>query len=195
MSQKPVDKRPALNTRAALWAIMRELGTFTAPELAKHTLYHVSTVKDYLQGLTAAGYLSLVPDAKHPTYHFDNARCPFDPPRVRKDGSAVTQGAGRKNLWRTAKILGEFTVLQLVEHAKTDTVRISDNEAADYVHHLHKAGYLTLAQGAKTSGGRAIYRFNRARYTGPLPPQVQRVKRVYDPNTKSVVWTGGADGK
>ena len=195
MAQKPVDQRHKLNTRAALWTVMRELGHFTASELAKHTLYHVSTVKDYLQGLAAAGYLSLDPGAKPPTYIFDQYKCPFDPPRVRKDGSAVTQGQGRKNLWRTAKILGEFSVLELVEHAKTDTVRISDKEAADYVYHLHKAGYLTIVQASSPAGRRARYRFNMSRNTGPLPPQVQRVKRVYDSNTKSVVWTGGADGK
>lgn len=195
MAQKPIDQRHKLNTREELWKIMRELGRFTAPELAKHTLYHVTTVKEYLTGLTAAGYLTLDPDAKHPTYIFDPERCPHDPPRVRKDGTTVTQGQGRKNLWRTAKIMGEFSVLQLVEHAKTEAVPISDNEAADYVNYLHKAGYLTIVLAASTKGGRARYRFNMARYTGPKPPQVQRVKRVYDPNTRKVVWEGGADAK
>ena len=33
-----------------------------------------------------------------------------------------------------------------------------------------------------------------SRYTGPLAPQVQRIKQVYDPNTRTVVW-GGSDGK
>jgi len=196
MSQKPVDKRSPLSTRAALWKIMRELGTFNGPELAKHTTYHLSTVKSYLQGLTAAGYLSIDPAVKTSvTYILDTTLAPADPPRVRKDGSQVTQGQGRKNLWRTAKIMGEFSVVELAVFASTDTVKVSEIEAADYVYHLVKAGYLTLVQASKTTGGRARYRTVPSRYSGPLAPQVQRVKQVYDPNTGAVVWSGGADGK
>jgi DNA-binding IclR family transcriptional regulator len=55
MSQTPIDQRHALNTRAALWAAMREMGSFTATELAHATRYNTSTVQTYLQGLAAAG--------------------------------------------------------------------------------------------------------------------------------------------
>ena len=195
MSQKPVDKRGNLDTREALWKVMLELKEFTAPELARHTRYHASTLSDYLKGLLAAGVVTLMPCTRHPVYCIDPATAPGLPPRVRKDGTLITQGAGRKNLWRTAKIMGEFSVVDLQVFASTDKVRISENEAADYVHYLVKAGYLTILKPARTRGGRARYRFDMSRYTGPQPPQVQRVRQVYDPNIGKVVWSGGTDGK
>ena len=187
MSQKPIDQRGILHTRAILWQVMREIHTFSAPELAKHTRYHASTISTYLQGLLAAGYLQAVQGTKPTAFTFaEQVTIPAEAPRVRKDGTAVTQGQGRKNLWRTAK---------MAVFASTPTVSIAEKDAACYVHYLHQAGYLVLVKASKTTGGRARYRFVMARYTGPLAPQVQRVKQVYDPNTGQVVWSGGADGR
>jgi hypothetical protein len=33
------------------------------------------------------------------------------------------------------------------------------------------------------------YRFLAARYSGPKPPMIQRIKAVYDPNRSEVVWS------
>ena len=194
MSQTPVNQRNALNTRAALWAAMRDLGSFTVTELAHATRYHTSTVQTYLQGLTAAGYLSVDTLSKPMKYTLEPELIVSTPPRVRKDGTLVTQGQGRKNLWRTAKILGEFSVPELRVFASTNTVEIKDSEAADYVSYLVKAGYLVVVTPAKGAKTRARYRFVMSRYTGPLAPQVQRIKQVWDPNTCTVVW-GGKDGQ
>ena len=194
MSQTPIDQRNVLNTREALWASMRDLGSFTAKDLAHSTMYHVSTVQTYLRGLVAAGYLSIDSTAKPAIYTLAPGLYITSPPRVRMDGSQVTQGQGRKNLWRTAKIMGEFSVKDLAVFASTSKVPIKESEAADYVYHLVKAGYLAVIQPAKARGGRARYKFLMSRYTGPLAPQVQRIKQVYDPNTRTVVW-GGSDGK
>jgi predicted transcriptional regulator len=195
MSQIPIDQRNALNTRAALWSAMRELGSFTVTELAHSTRYNTSTVQTYLQGLEAAGFLTSDPQTKPRKYTLPAPELIASaPPRVRKDGSIVTQGQGRKNLWRTMRILGEFSVAELRVFACTDTVQIKDNEASDYVHYLVKAGYLVVVTAAKAGKSRARYRFVMSRYTGPLAPQIQRVKQVWDPNTQTVVW-GGKDGK
>jgi hypothetical protein len=142
MSQAPVDQRHALNTRAALWSAMREMGSFTVVELAHSTRYNTSTVQTYVQGLVAARYLSVDPQSRPLKYTLEPELFVSTPPRVRKDGTLVTQGQGRKNLWRTAKILGEFSVPELRVFASTDSVQIKDSEAADYVHYLVKAGYL-----------------------------------------------------
>lgn len=194
MPQKPIDQRTNLDNREALWAQMLELKRFTAPELTKYVRYHVSTVTDYLKGLLAAGYLELDPDAKYPTYLIDPEKAPALPPRVRKDGSRVTQGQGRKNLWRAAKILGEFSIKELLMGAVTAEVKIKETEAEDYIHNLVLAGYIMVVISGSSKKGRSRYRFIQSSYTGPLPPQVQRVKQVYDPNIGKVVW-GGTDGK
>lgn len=192
MAQKPVDSRSKYTTREYLWEVMLKLKSFTANELTRHTRYNVSTIKSYLKGLAAAGYIvpELGVNRGHActTYLIDPETAPLEPPRVRADGTAVTQGQGRKNLWRTMKILKEFSVAELAAFASAGSVTVAEGEAATYVGWMVKAGFVSVIEQAKTTGGRARYRFNFDRYTGPKPPQIQRIDQVYDPNTGKVVW-------
>ena len=193
MSQKPIDKRPLLNTREHLWQTMLKLKEFTASELARQTLYHVSSVRSYLKGLTVAGYLQTkpLPGAVTGTiYTVDPKTAPLEPPKVREDGSVVTQGMGRYNMWRTMKMLKEFTVAQLAAFASTETVSVALPEAEYYIEYLCKAGYANLVAGSSPRS----YRFNADRYTGPKAPMIQRVLNVYDQNTGRVVWHSGKGG-
>lgn len=193
MAQKPVDSRPKYCTREHLWEVMLKLKSFTANGLTMHTRYHLSTIKSYLKGLAAAGIitpeLGVNRGQSFTTYLIDPETAPIEPPRVHADGTVVTQGQGRKNLWRTMKILKEFSVAELVAFASTGTVQVAEREAAAYVTWMMKAGYISCIEQGKTTGGRARYRFNMDRYTGPKPPQIQRVDQVYDPNTGTVVWS------
>lgn len=186
MAQKPVDKRSRLNTREYLWEVMLKLKSFTATGLTKETTYHTSTVMSYLKGLLAAGIIT------HDgiTYTIDPETAPADPPRVREDGTIVTQGMGRHNMWRTMKMLKEFTIAQLVAFASTETVTVAQSEAEYYSDYLCKAGYITLIEGASPRS----YRFNADRYTGPKAPMIQKVLNVYDQNTSRVVWQSGKGG-
>ena len=53
---------------------------------------------------------------------------------------------------------------------------------------LKRAGYVRVAKQADRRGGKEVVIFLAARDPGPLPPQIQRVKRVWDPNSERVVW-------
>ena len=186
MSQKPVDTRSQLTTRVHLWQVMRELGSFTATEVTKHTLYHLSTVKSYLKGLVAANIITL----DGTTYTIDPETAPYEPPRVREDGSVVTQGMGRHNMWRTMKMNKEFTIAFLVGLSETASVKIAISEAEYYCEYLCKAGYISLVEGASLRA----YRFNSDRYTGPKAPMIQKILNVFDQNTGKVVWQSGKGG-
>jgi hypothetical protein len=97
-------------------------------------------------------------------------------------------GRGREQMWQTMRALGSFTVADLFVAASTDDHPVAESEARTYCQMLQRAGYL--------SGGAAGYRL--VRYTGPLPPMIQRIKSVYDPNLKEVVWSseeGGHDAR
>lgn len=196
MAQKPIDKRSRLNTREHLWQVMLALKSFTVKDVARETLYHASTVGDYLNCLAAAGIIQK--EMTEPTrgiisvarYTIDPETAPAEPPRVRADGSIVTQGMGRHNMWRTMKMMKEFTVAQLVAFASTEVVTIALLEAEYYCDYLSKAGYISAVTG---SSPRA-YRFNADRYTGPKPPMIQRVLNVFDQNTGRVVWHSGKGG-
>ncbi|MFH1028856.1 MAG: hypothetical protein V1791_12710 [Pseudomonadota bacterium] len=194
MGQKPVDKRSKYNTREYLWQLMLELKTFSARQLVMETRYHLSSIKSYLKGLTAAGYLKAektTGPASTWWYTIDPETAPLEPPRVHADGTAVTQGQGRKNLWRTMKMQKEFTISQLIAFASTPTVKIALGEAEHYTEYLCRAGYVSLIEGTSPR----VYRFNSDRYTGPKAPMIQRVLNVYDANTGKVVWQSGQGGQ
>lgn len=191
MAQKPVDKRSKYNTREYLWEVMLGLKNFCARDLVLETRYHMSTIDSYLTGLTAAGHITVKKDAGPASrwiYTIDPETAPLEPPRVRQDGTAVTQGQGRKNIWRTMKILKEFSSAEVAAFASTPTVTVAEGEVATYLTWMVKAGFISVLEPGKTTGGRTRYRFNFDRYTGPKPPQIQRIDQVYDPNTGKVVW-------
>lgn len=180
---------PKPQGREAIWAKIRAFGTFTLRDLRDATDIKPRTITGYLTGLTAAGYLETALLDGRRTWRLVRDTG-IDAPRVRADGSEVRQGRGTENLWRTMKILGQFTVAELAATAATDEVAISELTARSYVKALARAGYLAVLPRAGQNDP-ARYRF--ARDTGPKPPQIQRVKLVFDPNTREQIAIDGAE--
>jgi hypothetical protein len=205
MAQKPIDKRHPLETRDAVWeAIRKAKGYFTARDIYKETRCSLYSVKEYLTALLNAGYLNVF-DAEAAGQAADTSKryllsrdCGVEAPRVRKDGTELTQGRSREQMWQIMRALGEFSALELAVNATTEQVAVAETEAKNYIYHLHKAGYLVMVKdgkpgGRSRSGELSRYRLIPSRYSGPKPPMVQRVKQVYDPNLKKVVWSSGGD--
>jgi len=202
MSRKPVDQQQPTECRQAIWDQIRAQNgaVFTLGDIAMHVHLDESSIQEYLQGLTAAGYLLA---KKEPLgkgsltiVHYCLARnVGYMAPRVRKNGSVVTMGRGRQQMWRVLPVLKTFTVVDLAYNASTPEHTVPETEAKDYIGHLHRAGYLIPAAPAK-AGKRQLWKLKPGMWTGPYPPQVQRTKQVYDPNLQRVVWsriTGGAE--
>ncbi len=187
MARKPANTISPLETRDALWASIRAFERpFTSRELRYETRCSTSQTGDFLKGLTAAGYLTT---EKDPTYNGPIARniytliwdCGVDAPRVRRDGSEVTQGRGREQMWETMRTLNRFTARDIHIFGSTDDHQIKLSEAKDYCFHLAKAGYLK----GDVKGYLLVKR------TGPKPPMIQRTKQVFDPNLNEIVWREG----
>lgn len=182
MSRKPINKMNDFDSREAIWRTIRQLKTFTVPQLHGETTLKIESVREYCQGLAAAGYIAKTDTpGKAITWQLVKD-CGVDAPRVRKDGTPVTQGRKRLQMWRTMKVLGQFTVRDLAVHASLEDSVIKEDDAADYLKHLCSAGYLAKSK----NGG---YRFMPSYNTGPKAPMIQRVQQVWDPNLKKVVWT------
>lgn len=183
MAPKPMDKRNGLDSRQALWEVIRRLQTFTLRTLREETVLKMDSVREYVFGLESAGFLRRQPRSEKPgtpnSWELVND-IGVEAPRVRKDGTLVTQGDGRKNMWEAMRILRTFTARELAVAASLPECRVKEQTAIDYAYHLCKAGYL------KKSGDG--YTFLPAAYTGPQPPQIQRTKRVWDPNQRKVRW-------
>ena len=200
MTRKPTRKPVHLEAqgpkgdRQSMWEVMRKLhkagqkitvldvwmlGAEWAPK---------GRVRDYVTGLVAAGYLRPVSAERGKTIQYELVKdCGLEAPRVRKDGTEVTQGRGREQMWRTIKIVGEFSCRDLAQAASTPDFQVAETTAKDYCMMLAGAGYLTTTRKG-CPGTPARYRLVPSRWTGPRAPMIQRLKQLYDPNTGEVVF-------
>lgn len=180
-------KRPP--GRQDIWAAIRQEVAqerlLTSARLAKLSHVRESDVRLYLGCLVKAGFMRVQPGTAPKEYLLlkDNGR---EAPRVRRDGT-ICPPTRRESMWRTMARLSTFSATTLAVAAGTEEVPVSEVDAADYIKHLHRAGYLAVVQAAAPGfQGRTVYRLSKR--TGGLPPQVLRTKAVYDPNTSKIEW-------
>lgn len=177
-------RRPADNAtpgRQEVWEAIR-LGRnfFTLASLIDATGANRKTIEDYLRCLEPAGVIQRAGDSG---FRLIDDRG-HHAPRLNRKGEPVTQGAGVDNMWRSMRMLGQFDARAIAVHSTTMTVTVSEATAKAYVGMLVRTGYLRVVVKAVPGKRPAVYRL--VRNSGPKPPQVQRVKHVYDPNTKEV---------
>jgi len=173
-----------------IWAQIRVQREFSIRNL-RGSLGVISntSVKNYVISLCNGGYLKAIENSS-PIQYALIKDCGIEAPRLRKDGSHVTQGGANENMWRTAKILKTFDWMDLMRIASTETNPIKEETAKRYVNVLHKARYLIRLRG-RAPGTRAIYRFNTMMNTGNRAPKIQRDKSLYDPNLDRIVYEKG----
>lgn len=191
MTIKKAGRRPAnapTPGRHEIWQAIRDIGeVFTITDLVDRTRANRKTVADYLRCLVPGGIVAEVGDDG---FTLVNDRG-FHAPRLNRQGQPVTQGAGTENIWRSMRGLTEFTPRDLAAHSTTPDVSVTEWTAKSYCSMLMRTGYLRVVKKADPSkGSQAIYRL--IRNSGPKPPQIQRVKRVFDPNTGKVYDQGTA---
>ncbi|NAW33208.1 hypothetical protein [Halomonas alimentaria] len=209
MSRKPVhlEAQGPKGDRQAMWETLRCLHLSGEPITIRDVWLVLppetprGRVRDYLVGLERAGYLERLaePSKSGEAVRYRLARdVGVEAPRVTKQGRHVTQGLAREQLWRTLKILGEFSAAELADAASTHRVPVAEASAVEYCHYLERAGYLRLTRQAGPAVA-ARYRLVPSRWSGPRPPMIQRVKQLFDPNLGEVVYSrdpsveGGAE--
>lgn len=187
-----------LTGREAVWTIIRQLGQFSiidielkAESLKDCDKVNRETIRTYITGLEAAGYIERLPRAKNVRSRLNwnlIKDIGVHAPRVNKKGESSNQGSNREQMWRTMRILSDFSALDLVAVASTEQVQINEVDAKNYLIHLNKAGYLKVLSLASNGGGLTRYKLLPSMNTGPKPPMVQRIKQVFDPNLNMVMW-------
>jgi hypothetical protein len=173
--------------RACAWAEIRRLKKFHVDDLKKKCHAHHRAIVDYVIGLVRAGYLRTAGAEGV----FELARdAGVEAPMLRRDGQELRDTREREALWRTMKMLREFTAVDLSVHASTEEHPISQGSAAYYLDALRLAGYLAPAG---RTGRRLRYRLVPSRAKSK-PPLIQHVMQVFDPNEGKVVWQAGQGG-
>ncbi|PWR17483.1 hypothetical protein, partial [Zavarzinia aquatilis] len=169
--------------RDIMWAKIRELRAFVLEDVAAPARLDPTSARHYANCLVAAGILSVHGGGKGQPARYELANDPGRrTPRVDVDGNPVQQGSARAAAWRAMRSLKVFSIRDL--HV---TSGISEVDAKSYLQYLVKAGYVAFR--VKGAGGKpSTYRLVEAAWRGPLPPQVTRIKVVYDPNIREVTW-------
>lgn len=191
MGRKPLPRGPKLTGQDAAWAEIRRLdplGAWTVKQVEYASNLSRKTVMDYVKRLVAGGVvMSTGVNGDTGQVLYSVAVDTRETPRFTRDGRPVAKGLGNAQMWRSMKMLKVFTARDLALAASTEEAQVSAETAASYAKHLWRAGYLVIARGASRDDQRQ-YRLIPSGNTGPKAPQIQKVKRVFDPNLGKVMW-------
>jgi len=195
-NRKPasIERIGGLTKRDRIWKEIRVQREFTAASLiAAVTEMQNSSIHHYLRCLCAGGYLEADKTQK-PARYVLIKDCGVESPRLRQDGSVITQGRINENLWRTMKILKIFDWMDLSRFASTPDVMVKPQTAKHYIETLHKAKYLICLR-PSSPGVRATYRMLSSMNTGGRAPMIQRDRSLYDPNLGKIVFKRGQNNE
>lgn len=175
---------PRPNRRQQIWDMIR---TFKTPFNSKDLQLHLEWKKpqidfQYLNQLVVHGFLEQVKQKpKHWQLSKDNG---VEAPRISDSGELLIDGGVNENLWRAMRISKVFTIDELVRLASTSRRTVARSNVVFYVRLLKNAGYIA-------SRGRMPDKKERLtliRDTEPKPPQVLRIKEIYDPNLHEIMY-------
>jgi hypothetical protein len=188
MPRKPIAEMVGgLSPRQRVWArIRRHKGSFNWDEVTPADVLK-RTAKEYLDSLVLAGYL----DEAEPGNYSLARDVGIEAPRVRKDGTEVTQGRGNEAIWGAITVLDSFSALDIVELSGVPHTAVKP-----YCIMLALAGYLEVkvkGKGTGAGGIGTVYSTVKSRLSGPRAPMITRLRAVYDPNVHAIVWSEGAD--
>jgi len=185
-----IERIGGLNKRDRIWAQIRVQRKFSVNSLHAELIEMTrGSIHHYLRCLSAGGYVEKVKNTAPANYVLIKD-CGIDAPRLRADGSIVSQGRINENMWRTMKILKTFDWMDLSRVASTDEIQVKPVTAKRYVETLFHARYLICVRGS-APGERAVYRFRAQMNTGNRAPMIQSDRSLYDPNLGKIVYQRG----
>lgn len=203
MSRKtaPLELVGGKGPRQRVWDAIRRLAATNSAPFTDHDIWDATEgaendiefglIRDYRRCLVNAGILAVAGQRKGRRVEgtFALVRdAGAEAPRLRKDGSPVTQGLAQEQMWRTLRMLkGDTNERELAAHASTPAIPVREVAAHDYLCTLNRAGYMRVTKPG-LSGRKGLSRYQLITNTGPRPPMVCRADAVYDPNLGKTVW-------
>lgn len=174
--------------RPAIWAALRTGNVLSLRDAAGIGHCDKGSARTFLRALIAGGIVEKLSDNPFAVRIIAESDPGPAVPRLREDGSLVVAGGDRQKIWRAARVLKTFDLIALCAAAEVDP-----ENARNYLGYLVKAGYFAMDYDHKTRRP-AVYTAIPSAYTGPLAPQVARIKTVWDPNLGRVVWPADPEG-
>lgn len=169
-------------THDITWARAQELGEFRSTDLMLAAGVGPSVAHRHISIWEGKGLIEVV--RKEPSGRvfrvIANEPAPSTGPKI------VETAFG--NMWRSMRMMREFSPIDLAAHSTTDTVKVSEDEALDYCAALTRAGYLRMT---KRHDDPTLARYRLLRNTGPKPPRERRVRGIEDENTGTFIRFAG----
>lgn len=183
-------KTPYESPRQRVWnAIRKHREEFTIVQVAELGAATYESTRDFISKLNKAGFVECKRVFNKEKSFQLVQDCGYAYPSFNKKGEQVTESTGNKAMWNTLRITSiAINAYALAALSSTEDQAIAVETANNYLIALHKAGYLKIVKPAKVTGGKAKYILLPAMNTGPKPPQIQRAKHVFDPNTNEVMF-------
>ncbi|MHA3079522.1 hypothetical protein [Acinetobacter sp. ANC 5502] len=192
-------KTPYESPRQRVWnSIRKNREKFTIAQVAEdgNTVYE--SARGFVSQLAKAGIVKILDEkpihhenclVKQRTYQLIKD-IGYTYPTMTKSGELIIGVSGNKAMWNTLRITKQpINADELAAISSNDTLTIEVTTANNYLMLLHKAGYLKRTKEPNRNiGGKAKYLLLPDMNTGPKPPQVQRVKHVFDPNINQVMF-------
>lgn len=191
--------KPYQSPRQRVWsAIRKNSNEFTIEQVAEQGQMKYESARGFVASLVKAKVVQILREAKVYDHSKSIKRKYFKlvkdlgytVPSISKDGKLIVNVTGNKAMWNTLRITKQaVNAHELAQLASNDEISIRLETANEYLRALHHAGYLKLTQPANNAGGKAKYKLLPIMDTGPNPPQIQRAKQVFDPNTNTVMYS------
>lgn len=164
-----------------------ELKDFTAEDVQRATGVVASVAARYVRNWVRTGVAEVARNDHGKRFYRIAAHAREDDAcrRIRDDLSAISDETQHGNMWRSMRMLQEFSPLDISAHSTTEEVEVTEEIAASYCRMLVTAGYLRVVRKAVPGRRTAVYRL--IRNTGPKPPRERRVRAVYDDNLDEFV--------
>nr|DAR83685.1 MAG TPA: FaeA-like protein [Caudoviricetes sp.] len=188
MESKLIQKKPG--NRELIWSAIRQLKTFRVRDLEDKTRVHERTILSYLQVLTKAGILekkkiSIVGHGSLTRAEYTLIKDKgVNAPKFNRKGINIEDTIQSK-VWRAIRVTKKFSLKDLVATVSDEKTTPSASAIERYLISLKAAGYLSKKKNDKI--------YHLINNTGPKAPQIQKTKKIYDPNLQSIVWESHSD--
>lgn len=191
-------KTPYESPRQRVWnAIRKHRDEFTIVQVADEGGMKYDSSRDFITGLRKAGIVKEIRRDKKPytSSHIDiivyqlEKDLGYSAPSVDRKGNLLNPRPVNRAMWNTLRITKQpVNAHELAALSSNDDQSVSAETADRYLRSLHEAGYLKITHEAHHAVKKAKYMLLPDMNTGPKPPQIQRAKHVFDPNTNEVMF-------
>lgn len=192
--------QPYQSPRQRVWAAIRKnRDEFTIQQVADLGQMKYDSARDFITGLKNAEIIAEVRREKLPNmskkidliYFRLVEDYGYNAPSVDRKGNILGKKTTvNKAMWNTLRITKQpVNAHELAALSSTDDQAVSIETADSYLRFLHHAGYLKIARAAHHAVRKAKYQLLPHMNTGPNPPQIQRAKQVFDPNTNQLMYS------